>query len=99
MNSKIVKEMVYYQNLTKLLIPRGPFCRVVREIMHTHDPLLRIRTDALEAIQEATESFIVHFLSDSTLCTNHAKRKTLMPTDMKLVGELKHKHMLVGLGM
>ena len=41
-----------------LLDPRAPFQRLIREIMVTHDDTLRIKKDALEALQEASEAFI-----------------------------------------
>ena len=90
MSDRQYKELYFYMNSTKLLLPRLSFCRVVRELIAKHDPTFRIQSEALEALQEATEAFLVHYLSDSNLCTAHAKRKTLFPSDMRLVKELKH---------
>ena len=95
LSRRIVKEMMWYQNTTKLLIPRLPFCRLVKELIAKYDPTYRIQSEALEALQEATEAFTVHYLSDSNLCTAHAKRKTLLPSDLRLVKELKHVYLFM----
>uniref|UniRef100_A0A7M5X5M7 Core Histone H2A/H2B/H3 domain-containing protein n=1 Tax=Clytia hemisphaerica TaxID=252671 RepID=A0A7M5X5M7_9CNID len=50
---------------------------------------LRIQTIALEALQEATEDFIVRYFQDSNFCALHAGRVTLMVKDMKLLNILK----------
>lgn len=88
-------EIRFYQNTTQVLIPRRNFSRLVREIVAKHDATYRMRVEALEALQEAAESFLIHYLSDSSLCTAHAKRVTLMREDMRLVRNLKHNDMFV----
>lgn len=49
----------------------------------------RTQSDALKALQEATEMYIVNLLEDSYLCAMHAKRVTLMATDMRLAKFLR----------
>ncbi len=41
-------------------------------------------SQAILAIQEATEAYMVSVFEDATLCTIHAKRFTLMPKDIQL---------------
>jgi len=97
LTKRLVAELRFYQNTTKLLVPRKSFSRIVREIMAKYDPTFRIQSEALEALQEASEAFLVHYMSDSNLCTHHAKRVTLFRTDMHLVKELKYTHLFVGI--
>ena len=52
------------------------------QIMEMH-----IGHQALMALQEATEAFLITLFEDSYLCSIHAKRVTLMPKDMRYRGE------------
>lgn len=74
-----------------------PFARLVREIC---DGLLqqgkaekvaglRWQSQAIMALQEATEAFLVHLFEDTNLCALHAKRVTVMPKDLQLARRLK----------
>ena len=45
--------------------------------------------DALQCLQEATEAYIVHFLSISNLAAIHAKRVTLMIQDVRFIKMLQ----------
>ena len=90
MSTKMMREINYYQSRTNLLIPKLCFSRVVREIMGKIDSTLRCKPEALEALQEAAESFLIHYISDANMCTYHAKRVTLMVSDMKLLHHIKH---------
>jgi hypothetical protein len=49
---------------------------------------MRVQTSALDALQEATESFAVKLFEDANLCAIHAKRKTINVRDIKLVKRL-----------
>jgi len=59
---KALNEMRRYQKSTELLIPKAPFFRVVREIalQVSGDHALRMQSAAMEALQEATEAFLVN---------------------------------------
>lgn len=50
---------------------------------------LRIQTLALEALQEMTELYFVHFFEDALLCATHARRVTLMPKDLQLARRIR----------
>jgi histone H3 len=45
---------------------------------------LRFQASAVEALREATESYLIKLFEDCQLCAIHAKRKTIMPRDMTL---------------
>eukprot|EP00191_Tetraselmis_sp_GSL018_P016074 CAMPEP_0177581836 /NCGR_PEP_ID=MMETSP0419_2-20121207/2377_1 /TAXON_ID=582737 /ORGANISM="Tetraselmis sp., Strain GSL018" /LENGTH=68 /DNA_ID=CAMNT_0019070939 /DNA_START=497 /DNA_END=703 /DNA_ORIENTATION=+ len=50
---------------------------------------MRWTADAMLALQEATEDFIVHLFVDTNLCAIHAKRVTIMPKDMQLARRIR----------
>ena len=92
LQQQALKEIRYFQKTVHTLIPRLPFSRLVREILQRErTSVFHIQATALEALQEATESFLVRFLEDSNLCAIHAKRVTVQPKDMHLVCRLKYE--------
>lgn len=51
------------QKSTDLIIPKTAFQRLLREILTEHlGPTCRIQASAAEAIQEATENFVISVL-------------------------------------
>ena len=79
-----LREIRKYQKTTALLIHKHPFQRLVREIAQVRRPDLRFQTAAVMALQEASEAYLVQLFEDANLCTVHAKRVTIHPTDIKL---------------
>jgi histone H3 len=49
----------------------------------------RWTAEALLALQEATEDFIVHLFEDTNLCAIHARRVTIMPKDLQLARRIR----------
>ena len=49
----------------------------------------RFQSSALLALQEACEAAVINLLEDAYLCTNHAKRVTLFPTDIALARRIR----------
>lgn len=88
---RALAEIRQYQKSTDLLIQKAPFARLVHEIMREVAPFsgeFRVRADALLALQEGAEAFMVEMFEGSALICNHAKRITLMPTDIQLYRRL-----------
>ena len=86
-----IKEIKEQQRKYNLIIPKAPFARVVREIcmdVCQRGAELRWQANAVEALQEASEAYLVRLFEDSNLCTIHAKRVTIKPKDMYLVGRI-----------
>ena len=83
-------EIRKYQKTTDLLLRKLPFARLVREIGNTVsvEPY-RWTAEALLALQEASEAFMVGLFEDCNLCAIHAKRVTIMPKDMRLARLLR----------
>ncbi|KAE7999383.1 hypothetical protein FH972_003821 [Carpinus fangiana] len=73
-----LREIRHFQKTWNLLIPAAPFIRVVKQItfQFSHD-VSRWTAEALVALQEAAEDFLVSLFEDGMLCAIHAKRVTL----------------------
>eukprot|EP00775_Hariotina_reticulata_P003907 gene3907-4161_t len=88
--TRALQEIRKYQKSTDLLIRKLPFARLVREIGNqvAIEPY-RWTAEALLALQEAAEDFIVHIFEDTNLCAIHAKRITIMPKDLQLARRIR----------
>ncbi|KAI1844656.1 hypothetical protein JX265_007083 [Neoarthrinium moseri] len=87
-----LREIRRLQNGTDLLIRKLPFARLVREIamgFRPRDDGLRWQSQAIQAIQEAAEAFLVHLFEDTNLCAIHAKRVTIMQKDIQLARRIR----------
>ncbi|KAI9746468.1 MAG: centromeric DNA-binding histone H3-like protein cse4 [Claussenomyces sp. TS43310] len=81
-----------YQRSTDLLLLKLPFSRLVREIAMTLRPAdqdFRWQSQAIQALQEAAEAFLVHLFEDTNLCAIHAKRVTIMAKDIQLARRIR----------
>jgi histone H3-like centromeric protein A len=64
----------------------------VREIALTLRPVgegMRWQSQAIQALQEASEAFLVHLFEDTNLCAIHAKRVTIMQKDIQLARRIR----------
>ena len=90
--TKALREIRQYQKSSDLLIRKLPFARLVREIsLDFVGPSygLRWQSNAILALQEALESFLIHLLEDTNLCAIHAKRVTIMQKDIQLARRIR----------
>lgn len=86
-----IREIRHYQKTTHLLIPRGNFNRLVRQVTlntrphswHAHP--FRFTKTALEALQEAAEDFLVTTFRETQTIAIHAGREVITDEDMRLV--------------
>lgn len=79
-----LKEIRRYQKTTELLIRTAPFQRLVKEVSQKFKADFRYQASALQALQEATEAYIIGLFEDTNLCAIHARRVTIMPRDIQL---------------
>jgi histone H3 len=84
-----VREIRKYQRSTNLLLKKLPFQRLVREIATEYFPEVRFHKLALAALQEASEEYLVGVFEDTNLCAIHAKRVTIIPTDIRLAQRIR----------
>ncbi|XP_023268395.1 histone H3.3-like [Seriola lalandi dorsalis] len=88
--TKALMEIRKYQKSSDLLLRKGPFSRLVREVCHSFSrEALRWQVYALLALQEAAEAFLVMLFSDANLCAIHAKRVTVFPRDIQLARRIR----------
>lgn len=89
-----LREIRRYQKSTELLMRKLPFQRLVREITQdiqgssTALPF-RFQKSAMEALQEASEAYLVRMFEDSNLAAIHARRVTIQPKDIQLARRLR----------
>lgn len=64
----------------------------VREVAINFRPIgeeFRWQSQAIQALQEAAEAFLVHLFEDVNLCAIHAKRVTIMQKDIQLARRIR----------
>ena len=87
-----LREIRKFQKSTDLLIRKLPFQKVVREIAGEFKSDLRFQSQAVLALQEASEAYLVGLFEDTNLCAIHAKRVTIMPKDIQLARRIRGEH-------
>ena len=82
-----------------LSLPKLPFSRVVRDIIlgFSSNRDIRISVVAMNALHEASESYMVHFFEDLNMLAMHAKRVTVMIRDFELQKRLRAAKALGGI--
>ena len=86
-----LQEIRRYQKSTELLIRKLPYARLVCEIAQDFKTDLRFQREAIGALQEAGEAYLVGLFEDTNLCVIHAKRVTIMPKDIQLARRIRGK--------
>ena len=97
---RVRMEVRHYQTSQEILIPPLPFARFVREILRDvaddmYNPqygtlplgeqtYFRICPEAIFALQEAAEAYMIGFFTIVNLLAIHAKRVAIMPKDLEL---------------
>ena len=84
-----LREIRRYQKSTELLVRKLPFSRLVREVAQDFRTDLRFQAQAVAALQEASEAYLVGLFGDTNLCAIHAKRVTIMPKDIQLARRIR----------
>jgi histone H3 len=84
-----LREIRKFQKSTELLIRKLPFQRLVRELAQDYKSDLRFQSQAVLALQEAAEAYLVGLFEDTNLCAIHAKRVTIMPKDIQLARRIR----------
>ncbi|CAP36494.1 Protein CBG19204 [Caenorhabditis briggsae] len=84
-----LREVRRYQKSTELLILKRPFERLVREIAQDMKTDFRFQSSAIEALQHASEAFLVELFELTQLCSIHAKRVTITKNDIQLARRIR----------
>jgi len=87
-----LREIRKYQKSTDLLIRKLPFQRLVREIVYDlfRSESYRMTPQALLALQEASEYFLVGMFGQVNDIAIHGKRVTIQAKDIQLWCRLKN---------
>ena len=86
-----LREIRRYQKSMELLIRKLPFSRLVREVAQDFKTNLRFQAQAIGALQEASEAYLVGLFEDTNLCAIHTKRVRIMPKDVQLARRIRGK--------
>nr|BAT51069.1 centromere specific histone H3 variant [Helianthus annuus] len=90
--TQALREIRRLQKTVELIIPAAPFIRTVKEISNYMAPeITRWQAEALQALQEAAEDYLIQLFEGSMLCAIHAKRVTLMKKDWELARRIGKK--------
>ena len=92
-----LRQIRRYQKSTELLIRKMPFQRLAREIVQDlnkevsfpHNDTNCYQSTSLLAMQESVEAFSIGLFEDANLCAIHAKRLTVLPSDMQLFLQIR----------
>jgi histone H3 len=89
--TRALMEIRKYQKSSELLIRKQPFGRLVREIVQAMHPTTGycMQANAILALQEASEAYLVALFEDTNLAAIHARRVTIMPKDLQLVRRIR----------
>ncbi len=82
------RDIQRYQHSSELLISKAAFGRLAREIAAKFSKSLRFEANALLALQEATETYMVSKFQFCNFCALHEKRITIMSRDIQLVSKI-----------
>lgn len=76
-------QVIFGKAATKLIIPKLPFQLLVKEIAQDIKSDIRITLEALSALQEGAEDFLVEVFRDTNLLALHREHQTVMLKDMQ----------------
>ena len=76
-----VLSYTYSRSARRLCCPPAP--------PHSSQTDLRFQSQAVLALQEAAEAYLVGLFEDTNLCAIHAKRVTIMPKDIQLARRIR----------
>lgn len=93
--SRLVRSLLYpLSSHVPHLLRRPMLTKIqVREIalsmVPTNGESFRWQSQAIQALQESCEAFMVHLFEDTNLCAIHAKRVTIMQKDVQLARRIR----------
>jgi len=84
-----LREIARFESRGELSLPRHSFERLLKEVVVNCRPGLRLTAEAVDAMQEAAEAYLVEVFEDAVLCAAHAKRVTVMVKDLALARRIR----------
>ena len=89
---KIIKEISYLQNTTHNLMPRKQFKLLCYEVLQDFSEDHYFSTDAIDAIQAASEDYMIEVFQKSNEISINGKRKTIQPKDMVIAKKYRTEY-------
>ena len=83
-----IREIKKEQRSTNKIVPTAPFQRLVQEIAQKYKNDLRIKAEAYNALQDASEAYIIDLFQKCNKCAIHENRETIQPKDLKLAMDI-----------
>lgn len=84
--SNPIREIKQQQNKTDFIIPAAPFRRLVNDMTEAED--IRYQQEAIEALQTASEDFLVKLFQKANKLAIYKGRETLHNADISLAHDL-----------
>jgi len=92
-DTEMLREIRRMQKSTDLLIGKGSFNRLVREILQTVNPAYtRISSQAMEALQYGAEDFVVSLLATTQRISCLRNKPEIDSDDLREAQKLKHSN-------
>ena len=91
-----LREIRKYQKSTKLICSKRSFAALCKEIIRDCRPGCRVQTEALMALQDASEAYLVGIFDDTNLCCLHRKCQTIILKDMQLARRIRGAPIAIG---
>ena len=92
-----LREIRKMQRSTDLLMAKRPFQRLVRQVIREMAPAgidMRIERKALQALQEASEAYLVEVLQATNKAALHRRRVTIAPLDVRFAMDMRGDDMI-----
>ena len=86
--TRAIMEIRKLQKESGLLIAKAPFKRIVCEVAKQKGPHIRFQRDAIEALQEAAEAFLVSMFQDTNLICIGDRHCTIKKKNMDIAREI-----------
>lgn len=83
------REIVRMQKRTDWLIPHAPLCVIIRSIAEENREGTRFSANALAAIHEGVEAYIVKVFSEGNKLTCLEKKQTIAPRHMRAALDIR----------
>jgi len=79
---RVIKKL---QLTTNLLVQKGPFRKLVKQITAEMGVSILYQKKAMEALQEAVEGYVIEKFKVANKHATHAKRKTISIADLQML--------------
>jgi len=80
-----LRDIKKLQTTTNLLVQKGPFRKIVKQITSEMGVNILYQKKAIEALQEAVEGYVIEKFKHANKNAKHAKRKTICVADLQMI--------------